>query len=162
AGPSPSAWDRSPGRPPAEAAPGGDNRAMSAGRRDCPVPIRASAGLEGDPMTTRPEGTGPRQTRRMGLRAGATPADAPPPRGVPRGTRGAGADQAESAATAKGRLQQSVCRWCYAKIPLDDLCAAARRMGLVGIDLLKPEDFPTLKRFGLACTMTSSHPLANG
>ena len=32
----------------------------------------------------------------------------------------------------------------------------------VGIDLLKPEDFPTLKRFGLACTMTSSHPLANG
>ena len=31
-----------------------------------------------------------------------------------------------------------------------------------GIDLLKPDEFPTIKRFGLACTMTSSHPLANG
>jgi hydroxypyruvate isomerase len=81
--------------------------------------------------------------------------------GLPPGVQGEGAGQAETSA-ARGRLQQSVCRWCYAKIPLDELCAAAGRMGLVGIDLLKPEDFPTLKRFGLVCTMTSSHPLPNG
>ncbi|HEX8201499.1 MAG TPA: TIM barrel protein, partial [Isosphaeraceae bacterium] len=48
------------------------------------------------------------------------------------------------------------------KIPLDDLCAAARRLGLVGIDLMSPGDFPTLKEHGLVCTMTSSHPLADG
>jgi hydroxypyruvate isomerase len=96
------------------------------------------------------------------LRAAAALAAAGAAGGLPPLARGEGADQAESAAAVGGRLQQSVCRWCYAKIPLDDLCAAARRMGLVGIDLLKPGDFPTLKRFGLACTMTSSHPLANG
>jgi hydroxypyruvate isomerase len=113
-------------------------------------------------MTTRPERSGPRQTRRTALRAAAALAAAGAAGGLPPGARGEGADQAEPSAAARGRLQQSVCRWCYAKIPLDDLCAAAKRMGLVGIDLLKPEDFPTLKRFGLACTMTSSHPLADG
>ena len=35
----------------------------------------------------------------------------------------------------KGRLHQSVCRWCFAKTSLDELCSAAQRMGLVGIDL---------------------------
>ena len=113
-------------------------------------------------MTSRPEGHGPRQTRRTALRAAAALAAAGVAGGLPPVALGEGAGQPESSAAARGRLQQSVCRWCYAKIPLDDLCAGARRMGLVGIDLLKPEDFPTLKKFGLACTMTSSHPLANG
>ena len=62
----------------------------------------------------------------------------------------------------KGRLHQSVCRWCYSKVPLDELCSAAQRMGLVGIDLMTPADFATLKKYGLVCTMTSSHPLQNG
>ena len=35
-------------------------------------------------------------------------------------------------------------------------------MGLVGIDLLGPSDFPTIKKHGLICTMTGSHPLSNG
>ena len=47
----------------------------------------------------------------------------------PQLARGEGADQAESAAAAKGRLQQSVCRWCYAKIPLDDLCCGGQADG---------------------------------
>jgi hydroxypyruvate isomerase len=63
---------------------------------------------------------------------------------------------------SKGRLQQSVCRWCYNKIPLDELCSAAKRMGLVGIDLLTAKDFPTVKKYGLICTMTTSHPLSDG
>ena len=35
-------------------------------------------------------------------------------------------------------------------------------MGLVGIDLLGPSDFATIKKHGLICTMTSSHPLSDG
>jgi hydroxypyruvate isomerase len=61
-----------------------------------------------------------------------------------------------------GRLNQSACRWCYGKIPLDELCSAATRLGLVGIDLLGPDDFPTIKKHGLVCTMVSSHPLSDG
>jgi hydroxypyruvate isomerase len=63
---------------------------------------------------------------------------------------------------SSGRIHQSVCRWCYSKIPLEDLCVAAKRMGLVGIDLLGPADFPTVKKYGLICTMTTSHPLSDG
>lgn len=74
---------------------------------------------------------------------------------------GVRADEVERVAT-KGRINHSACRWCYGQIPLEELCAAARGMGLVGIDLLTPGDFPTLKEYGLVCTMTSSHPLTDG
>ncbi len=61
-----------------------------------------------------------------------------------------------------GRLNQSVCKWCYNKMSLEDLATEAAAMGLVGIDLLGPNDFPTLKKHGLVCTMVESHPLSNG
>ena len=41
----------------------------------------------------------------------------------------AAAAQAAGRVVAKGRLKQSVCRWCYGKIPLDDLCAAGEANG---------------------------------
>ena len=62
----------------------------------------------------------------------------------------------------QGRLKQSVCRWCYGKMPLDELAQHAASLGLVGIDLLKPADFEMVKRHGLVCTMTESHPLEQG
>lgn len=54
---------------------------------------------------------------------------------------------------AAGRLKQSVSRWCYQKIPLDELCAFAARIGLQGIDLLHPADYDVPPRYGLRCTM---------
>ncbi len=53
-----------------------------------------------------------------------------------------------------GRIHQSASRWCYGKLTLDQLCDAGATMGLEGIDLLGPKDFPTLKKYGLVCTMT--------
>lgn len=61
-----------------------------------------------------------------------------------------------------GRLKQSVCKWCFPKISLEALAATASSLGMVGIDLLDPPDFPTLKKHGLVCTMVQSHPLGNG
>ena len=60
-----------------------------------------------------------------------------------------------SPARLKGNIHHSVCRWCFSKMTLDDLCAAARKMGITGIDLLQPADFPTLKKYGLVCPMVS-------
>lgn len=61
-----------------------------------------------------------------------------------------------------GKLKQSVCKWCY-NMPLEELCKNAVQMGLVGIDLLSPgEEFETVKKHGLVCTMVSSHSLGNG
>ena len=53
----------------------------------------------------------------------------------------------------KGRINHSVCKWCYDKIPLEDLCKAAKQMGISSIELLGPDDWPTLKKYGLTCAM---------
>ena len=77
---------------------------------------------------------------------------------------GLAAEDAESAESAKlGRLNQSLCKWCYDKnLSLDELCVHAKEMGLVGIDLLGPKDFETLKKHELVCTMVTSHKLTDG
>lgn len=55
---------------------------------------------------------------------------------------------------AKGRLKQSAARWCYSKISLDDLCRQGAEMGLQGIDLVEPPDWPTIRKYGLVPTVT--------
>ena len=62
----------------------------------------------------------------------------------------------------KGRLNQSVCKWCFNDTPLAEFAAEVAAMGMVGIDLLDPPDFPTLKEHGLVCTMVQSHKLTDG
>jgi hydroxypyruvate isomerase len=53
----------------------------------------------------------------------------------------------------KGQIKQSVSRWCYQKIPLDDLCVYAAQIGLKGVDLLGPEEYEVPGRHGLVCSM---------
>src|SRR5229473_297831 len=67
---------------------------------------------------------------------------------------GALAASTQSAAPLKGRLKQSVSRWCYEKYSLDDLCKAAGRIGLKGIDLVDSKDWPTVQKYGLVPSMT--------
>ncbi len=59
---------------------------------------------------------------------------------------------AQQAAPA-GRLRQSVARWAWQKIPLDDLCRAGAAMGLSGIDLVTPEEARVVKKYGLVPSM---------
>ncbi len=59
----------------------------------------------------------------------------------------------EEANARKKNIKQSVCRWCYQKIPLDELCASAAQIGLAGVDLLQPEEYEVPRRHGLVCTM---------
>lgn len=61
-----------------------------------------------------------------------------------------------------GRINQSVCKWCYNKLSLDELCAAAAKMGLKSVELLNPPELPTVKKHGLICAMLFSHSLQNG
>ena len=53
----------------------------------------------------------------------------------------------------KGKIHHSVCRWCYGKISLEDLCQAASSMGIASIDLLGPDEWPVVKKHGLICAM---------
>ncbi len=52
-----------------------------------------------------------------------------------------------------GRLKQSVSRWCYNKIPLDDFAKAVADMGLPAIDLLQEKEWPVVAKYGLICSM---------
>jgi hydroxypyruvate isomerase len=54
-----------------------------------------------------------------------------------------------------GRLKHSVSRWCYGKIPLDDLCEAAKAIGYKAIDLLDENEWATPRKHGLACAMAN-------
>jgi hydroxypyruvate isomerase len=54
-----------------------------------------------------------------------------------------------------GRLNQSACRWCYGKIPLDDLCKAAREIGLKSVELLSENEWSVPAKYGLTCAMAN-------
>lgn len=56
----------------------------------------------------------------------------------------------------KGNIRHSVCAWCYSGISLDELCQFAKKIGITGIDLMGPEQWPTLKKYGL------DSPMCNG
>ena len=58
----------------------------------------------------------------------------------------------------KGRVNHSVCKWCYQNIPLEEFCAASKGMGLQSVELLTVSDFPTLKKHDLVCAMVSGVP----
>lgn len=66
---------------------------------------------------------------------------------------GYGSQDSGLAAIRSSRIRQSACRWCYAQISLDDLCAAGAAMGLYGIDLLQPDEYAVPQRYGMVCTM---------
>lgn len=53
------------------------------------------------------------------------------------------------------RIRHSVCRWCYDAIPLEELCIAAREIGISSVELVMPTDLPLLVKYELECAMVS-------
>jgi len=97
-----------------------------------------------------PEGITRRQALLTGAAAMALPAV------------GLAAEGDEPKAKLKGRIHQSVSKWCYGGVPFDDLCKACVRFGLEAVDLLGPGDFKKVKDHGLACSMTSCNSIGKG
>jgi len=61
---------------------------------------------------------------------------------------------AQAAPKSSGRLKQCVTGFPFdPKMPLEDRCREASRLGCVGFDLIGPKDWPTLKKYGLIPTM---------
>lgn len=69
---------------------------------------------------------------------------------------------ADEPAKVKGNIKQSVCRWCYGKIPIDKLAVEAKKMGFQSIELLQPKDYKPVKEAGLTCAMLSSKSITDG
>ncbi|MFO0875402.1 MAG: TIM barrel protein [Phycisphaerales bacterium] len=64
-------------------------------------------------------------------------------------------DRAASGGARRGRLKQSVCRWCYGGMPLDELCRNAKSMGLASVELLGETEWPATKAAGLTCAVAN-------
>jgi len=57
------------------------------------------------------------------------------------------------ALTVKGHIRQSVSKWCFGKIPLDDFCKICKKLGMVGVDLISENDWDTVNRNDMIVTM---------
>jgi hydroxypyruvate isomerase len=58
-----------------------------------------------------------------------------------------------SSVMLKGNINHSVCQWCYSSIPLDDLARSAKEIGLASVELLHPEEWSVVQKYGLTCAM---------
>ena len=59
----------------------------------------------------------------------------------------------QPARAAGGRIKQSVARWCYNKFSVEDLARESARIGLKGMDLIEPADWPLVQKYGLVPAM---------
>lgn len=52
-----------------------------------------------------------------------------------------------------GNINHSVARWCFNDFDIETLCIEVNKMGIKGIDLVGPTDWPMLKKYGLESAM---------
>lgn len=68
----------------------------------------------------------------------------------------------------KGNFNHSVCHWCFtadcsvAPISLEQLCINAKAMGIKSVELVDPDGYDLLKKYGLVNAMCNSHGFVKG
>jgi len=62
----------------------------------------------------------------------------------------------------RGRINQSVVRWCFDMVDIDTLARESAAMGLKSVELVDPADWPVLKKHGLICAISRSHSFVRG
>ena len=53
----------------------------------------------------------------------------------------------------KNAINHSMCRWTYGDMALDDLCKAIKDIGFAAMDLVGPDEWAVLKKYGVYCSM---------
>jgi hydroxypyruvate isomerase len=92
--------------------------------------------------------------RRQFLRGGASLAAAAC---VPAAALSLGAAEPTGPAATRGRVRQSIVQWCFetagGKWNVEQTCQVAKQLGCLSVELISPEHFPTLKKYGLTCAI---------
>jgi len=60
----------------------------------------------------------------------------------------------------KGNVRHSASHWCFADISFEKLLPAFKEIGLEGIDLIGPNDWATLKKYDIDCSMCNGAELS--
>lgn len=72
---------------------------------------------------------------------------------------GTDVDAAELPVVKNGRIKQSIVQWCFnargGKWKTEKVCQVARQIGCESVELVGPNDFPLLKKYGLTCAIVS-------
>ncbi len=55
----------------------------------------------------------------------------------------------------KGNLKQSVCRWCFNSIPLEELSKSAAGLGLKSVELLGEKEWSVPAKYGMTCAVAN-------
>src|SRR5215470_4764913 len=72
---------------------------------------------------------------------------------------GAAITQLQTPLKAAGKLKQTVTAGVFPRgMPFEETCQIAAKLGIVGYDLRGPQDWPTLKKYGLTPTMYPPGP----
>jgi hydroxypyruvate isomerase len=66
-------------------------------------------------------------------------------------------------AVTNGRINQSIVNWCFADYwDLEQQCQIAKQLGCKSVELIPPDQWPTLKKHGLECAISPSHLFVQG
>ncbi len=61
-----------------------------------------------------------------------------------------------------GRIRQSVMGWCFRPMPVMELAALGKELGLVAIEGVDSSFYPEIRKLGLEISLVSSHGFAKG
>lgn len=71
-----------------------------------------------------------------------------------------GATSLQAEAPLKGNIKHSACSWCFMgqgdKWNLDQLCEISKSLGIASVELLRPQQFATVKKHGLEIAIASN------
>lgn len=56
---------------------------------------------------------------------------------------------------AFGKIKHSVCYWCYESMPLEEFAEKAKSTGVTSIELLRPDQWETVEKYGLTCAVAT-------
>ena len=56
-------------------------------------------------------------------------------------------------ADLKGKVNHSACRWCYDKIPFEELVVNAKKIGLSSIELTGPDEWDIFKKYDMTAAI---------
>mgnify|MGYP003146870845 FL=1 len=70
------------------------------------------------------------------------------------------ADDTTSQRALKGNIHHSVARWTFDFLSLEELCQLSTELGITAIDLVGPEEWPVLQRYGLDSSMCNGAELS--
>ena len=108
--------------------------------------------------------TSSKVTRRRVLQGAATAALASTTHAGAARARASSDPSGAAEAALNGRLPQSVVHWCYKDHwkDVDEFCRVTRDLGCRSVEILEPEHWPLLKKYGLACAIAGSHGFVKG